>query len=565
MTRKIIIDCDPGQDDAVALFLAFASPELDVLGITTVGGNVPLNLTHRNTRMMCDIAGSDVPVFAGCDKPMQRPLKTAEYIHGETGINGIDVFEPQTPLQDKHGVDFIIETLLAAEDDSITLVPTGPLTNIGTAIDREPAILQKIERIVLMGGAMREGGNRTPSAEFGPAVTNCITPLYVATESAMPLVVLGGSAFSNTRGIGGFQELDQVSAAKPVCKWTGQVDSTERVGEWIHLALGKALEGRPGGVYLDFPGEVTARRIDEETVSLRDAPEITAPHPDPNAIARVADLLESAERPLMLIGKGAAWADAGPAHRRNWSISASPTSARRWAAGRFPMIIANFANAARSQALKGRRCRGDARRPLQLDLRHGPTLRAGRQDHPHRCRSRRNSIRAHRSNSASPPTRAAAAESTGRRPLGSPAEKCRLGLADRPTGAGQAQRGQRQLPCSPTTPFRSIPYRVVAEVRDALPRDAIVTAEGETIMGICRAMLPSYANRGRLNAGTTGCMGVGAPVRGRLQPRLPRPTLAWASSATTPSAPPPWWSKPRRVSAPNPCSSSSTMKGSRAT
>jgi purine nucleosidase len=166
MTRKIIIDCDPGQDDAVALFLAFASSELEVLGITTVGGNVPLELTHRNARMMCDIAGSDVPVYAGCDKPMRRSLKTAEYIHGETGINGIDVFDPTTPLQEQHAVDFIIESLLAAEDSSITLVPTGPLTNIGTAIDREPAVLPKIERIVLMGGAMREGGNRTPSAEF---------------------------------------------------------------------------------------------------------------------------------------------------------------------------------------------------------------------------------------------------------------------------------------------------------------------------------------------------------------------------------------------------------------
>ena len=166
MTRRIIIDCDPGQDDAVALFLAFASPELDVLGITTVGGNVPLDLTHRNARMMCDIAGSNVPVYAGCDKPMRLPLRTAEYIHGETGINGIDVFDPITPLQAQQGVDFIIETLLAADDDSITLVPTGPLTNIGTAIDRESTILPKIERIVLMGGAMREGGNRTPSAEF---------------------------------------------------------------------------------------------------------------------------------------------------------------------------------------------------------------------------------------------------------------------------------------------------------------------------------------------------------------------------------------------------------------
>ena len=166
--RKIIIDCDPGQDDAVALFLAFASgDELELLGITTVGGNVPLELTHRNARQMCDIAGrTDVPVFAGCTTPMVRPLQTAEMIHGETGINGIDTVDPETPLQSEHAVDFIIRTLLAADEASVTLVPTGPLTNIATAIDKEAAILPKIERIVLMGGAMREGGNRTPSAEF---------------------------------------------------------------------------------------------------------------------------------------------------------------------------------------------------------------------------------------------------------------------------------------------------------------------------------------------------------------------------------------------------------------
>jgi purine nucleosidase len=168
MPRKIIIDCDPGQDDAVALFLAMASPdELDLLGITTVAGNVPLALTQRNARQMCDIAGHpDIPVYAGCAQPMLRPLVTAEYIHGETGINGIDAIEPVTPLRSGHAVDFIIESLLDADAASITLVPTGPLTNIATAIEKEPTILSRIEQIVLMGGAMREGGNRTPSAEF---------------------------------------------------------------------------------------------------------------------------------------------------------------------------------------------------------------------------------------------------------------------------------------------------------------------------------------------------------------------------------------------------------------
>ena len=165
---KVIIDCDPGQDDALALLLALASPdEIDVLGITTVAGNVPLELTQRNARMMCDIAGHmDMAVFSGCDKPLLRDPITAEHVHGATGIDGIDVFEPETPLQEQHAVDFIIEALLAAEEKSIVLAPTGPLTNIATAFQREPGVLEHVREIVLMGGAMRESGNYSPSAEF---------------------------------------------------------------------------------------------------------------------------------------------------------------------------------------------------------------------------------------------------------------------------------------------------------------------------------------------------------------------------------------------------------------
>lgn len=164
--RPVIIDCDPGQDDAVALFLAFASPdELDVLGVTTVAGNVPLALTSHNARQMCDIADQRaVPVFAGCDRPLERALVTAEHVHGRTGIDGVDVAEPTTPLNETHAVDFIIETLTSRDD--VTLVPTGPLTNIATAILKAPELVRNIREIVLMGGAMREGGNITPSAEF---------------------------------------------------------------------------------------------------------------------------------------------------------------------------------------------------------------------------------------------------------------------------------------------------------------------------------------------------------------------------------------------------------------
>jgi purine nucleosidase len=191
VTRKIIIDCDPGQDDAVALFLAMSSPdELDILGITTVAGNVPLALTQRNARMMCDIAGRrDIPVFAGCERPMVREAITAEFIHGNTGIDGVDVFEPDTPLQEKHAVGFIVETLLAAEEHSVTLVPTGPLSNIATAIEKEPAILLHVREIVVMGGAMREGGNRSPSAEF-----NVLTDPQAADivfSCGRPITVMG--------------------------------------------------------------------------------------------------------------------------------------------------------------------------------------------------------------------------------------------------------------------------------------------------------------------------------------------------------------------------------------
>ncbi|MCB1330177.1 MAG: nucleoside hydrolase, partial [Maritimibacter sp.] len=141
--RKIIIDTDPGQDDAVAILLALASDELEVLGITAVAGNVPLALTQKNARIVCDLAGrTDVPVFAGCDAPMTRPLVTAEHVHGKTGLDGPALWEPETPLQAQHAVDFIIETLRREPAGSVTLTPLGPLTNIGTAFTRAPDIVE---------------------------------------------------------------------------------------------------------------------------------------------------------------------------------------------------------------------------------------------------------------------------------------------------------------------------------------------------------------------------------------------------------------------------------------
>ena len=167
MSRDIIIDTDPGQDDAVAILLALASPELNVLGITCVAGNVPLARTSNNARQVCELAKrSDMHVFAGCDQPMGRGLVTAEHVHGATGLNGATLPKPKMPIQSEHAVDFIIKTLRQAPKNSITLCPLGPLTNIGTALLKAPDIADRIAQIVMMGGAYFEVGNITPAAEF---------------------------------------------------------------------------------------------------------------------------------------------------------------------------------------------------------------------------------------------------------------------------------------------------------------------------------------------------------------------------------------------------------------
>jgi purine nucleosidase len=163
----IIIDTDPGQDDAVAILLALASPEFEVLGITAVAGNVPLALTEKNARKVCELAGrSDIKVHAGAVRPMVRPLVTAESVHGKTGLDGPVLPEPAMPLQSQHGVDFLVDTLMGRNAGTVTLCALGPLTNIGLALVREPRIASRIAQIVAMGGGFFEGGNTTPAAEF---------------------------------------------------------------------------------------------------------------------------------------------------------------------------------------------------------------------------------------------------------------------------------------------------------------------------------------------------------------------------------------------------------------
>jgi purine nucleosidase len=188
MTRRVIIDTDPGQDDALALLLALASPELEIAAVTTVAGNVPQPLVTDNALAMIELAGAaNVPVYKGCERPLLRDLRTAEYVHGATGIDGADLPAPTTPAADGHGVDAIVDACLNAGVDGITLCPLGPLTNIGMAIAKEPAIVPNIREIAWMGGAFDEPGNTTPLAEFNAFVDPHAA--HIVFTSGIPITV----------------------------------------------------------------------------------------------------------------------------------------------------------------------------------------------------------------------------------------------------------------------------------------------------------------------------------------------------------------------------------------
>lgn len=165
MKHKIILDCDPGHDDAIAILLAARHPEIDLLAITTVAGNQSVAKTTRNALRVCTLANiRTVPIAMGMDRPLVRPARHAADIHGESGLDGPALPEPDIELSPLHAVDLLIKLLLPSDGD-ITLVPTGPLTNIAAAIRQEPAIVPKIKAISLMGGAIGLG-NVTPSSEF---------------------------------------------------------------------------------------------------------------------------------------------------------------------------------------------------------------------------------------------------------------------------------------------------------------------------------------------------------------------------------------------------------------
>lgn len=188
---KIIMDCDPGHDDAIAILLAAHAEELQILGVTTVAGNSELENTTRNARKIMDYAGiTDVGVYAGCDRPMMRDLYrlTGAIIHGEDGLGGPSIPKAVTPIETEHAVDFMIRTLRDSKE-KITLIPTGPLTNIATAFIKAPDIKEKIDKIIIMGGAVNDPGNITSAAEFN---------IYVDPEAAKIVFASGCNLYLNT-------------------------------------------------------------------------------------------------------------------------------------------------------------------------------------------------------------------------------------------------------------------------------------------------------------------------------------------------------------------------------
>ena len=234
--RPLIIDCDPGKDDAVALFLAFASPEFDVLAITTVAGNVPVEKTTRNALRLCEVAGrSHTAVHAGCPRPILKPLGTAIRVHGEDGLAGAALPDPVMAQQPVHAVDFLVDSLMRSDGD-ITCAALGPLTNLALAMIKQPAIIPKLHEIVLMGGAV-EGGNVTPYAEF-----NIFTDPHAAAvvfESGAALTMIG---------------LDVTHQAIATPERTRAIDAIDRpAAATVARMLALDLERREGGAPLHDP------------------------------------------------------------------------------------------------------------------------------------------------------------------------------------------------------------------------------------------------------------------------------------------------------------------------
>ena len=279
--RRIIFDSDPGQDDALALFLALAAPEIELLAVVSVAGNVPQPLVTTNSLALLAVANrDDVPVYRGCERPLLREQFTAEYVHGDTGIDGANIPSANRSEEGTHGVDYIIEACLAAPDGSVTLCPVGPLTNVGMAIAKEPSILPKIREIVWMGGAVDEPGNTTPLAEFNAyvdphaahivftsGVPITMVPLDVTHKAILPpsaletLRTVGSPVADACVGMAEFYEMYDVekygiegAIMHDPCAVAYLIDPSLFTSKRLSIGVEHALESEIGNTYVRSDG-----------------------------------------------------------------------------------------------------------------------------------------------------------------------------------------------------------------------------------------------------------------------------------------------------------------------
>lgn len=417
-----------------------------------------------------------------------------------------------------HGGQLLAKQLASHGIDTVFGVVAGPMLEAFSALVAEGIRVvgcRHEEQAGFMaqawGYVMRKPG--VVMVGSGPGMANTIPSLYVAQESGLPLVVLGGSAPGRTRGLGGFQELDQVGLAGPICTWAAQVDSAGRIPEYVHLALGRALAGRPGAVYLDFPAELIRETVPESEAQWRHPPAaIYAPHPDPHGVEAIAAMLAEAERPLLLIGKGAAWADTADPLRRlvDLGIPFVPSPMGR---GTVPDDHPLCAGAARSFALHSADAVLMVGGRFNWIFQHG---RFGRGEPGRRPRIAQIDVVAEEFHSAadvevglvSDCAAAVAALHTAldRRPLRSRDSRWLQELRQR-CHENRAALEERTVP--DTVPMSH--FRLCREIRDVLERDATVVVDGEMIMSVARMVIPTFLPRHRLNSGTTGCMGTGVP------------------------------------------------------
>ncbi len=236
----LILDCDPGVDDAIAIFLAFgAAEELDLMAITTVGGNVGWELTARNARLLRELCGrEETPVYPGAAAPLVAPPLAAAHFHGESGLGDLPMFEPQAPLARGLAADAIIKLVNARPPGTVSLAVTGPMTNVALAFRRDPSIASRLKQVVIMGGARREGGNITASAEYN---------IYADPHAAREVLASGCAAVML-----GLDVTHQVRV------------TAERMARFERLT-GKV--GRAAAQLLEF-----SRRVELENDGLEDAP-----------------------------------------------------------------------------------------------------------------------------------------------------------------------------------------------------------------------------------------------------------------------------------------------------